>query len=47
MVKTIMLEDNTEEKLSNKIDKYLIRGYNKLNTVIKYGNIYQQMMYKE
>lgn len=47
MVKTITLEDDTEEKLNNTIDKYLIKGYNKLNKVIKYGNIYQQMMYKE
>lgn len=47
MVKTILLKDDTEEMLNDKIDKYLIKGYNKLNKVIKYGNIYQQMMYKE
>lgn len=47
MVKTIILEDDTEEKLNNTVDKYLIKGYNKLNTVIRSGNIYQQMMYKE
>lgn len=47
MVKTVMLEENTKELLSNEVEKYLASGYNKINTTIRFGNIYQQMMYKE
>lgn len=47
MVKTVLLEESTEESLNNEVEKHLASGYNKINTTIKDRNVYQQLMYKE